>query len=250
MMPKKNAEKLGLLIGLIAVGIIFLWAFVLQPLGVWVAGDWTWIIVGLGVVGFVGVVYVVKILPAKKEAYEAERAQALRAFYQRQEEEELRKTQIQKEEELKKSIIKKRIIKERANELEGLNLTEEEKNFQIGRWVKEAHEKEFFRSREGSKTQPMEKETEQEIEGVSPLSQREKEIAINKVGTKCCYPNCSERIALEVHHIIPRGEGGTNKESNLVVLCNNHHHLADRGAIPRDRLRMYSVARMKEQSFA
>jgi 5-methylcytosine-specific restriction endonuclease McrA len=229
MMSRKNAENLGLLIGFIVVGIIFLWAFVLQPLGVWVAGDWTWIVVGLGVAGFVGVVYVVKIRLPANEKYKLAVAEASVEWA------------------LKKSIVRKRILKERASELEGVGLTDEEKNFQINSWVEEAYRNEL--SGYGSKTHLVGKQTELEIDRESPLSQKEKEIAINKVGTKCCYPNCSENIALEVHHIIPRADGGTNKENNLVVLCTNHHHLADRGAIPRDRLRMCSVARMKEQDF-
>lgn len=81
------------------------------------------------------------------------------------------------------------------------------------------------------------------------MSQREKESLINKVGTRCCYPNCSQSVGLEVHHIIPRSQGGTNKENNLIVLCPNHHHLADRGAIPRDRLKLYCVAKLKFESY-
>lgn len=32
---------------------------------------------------------------------------------------------------------------------------------------------------------------------------------------------------LEAHHIIPCCEGGTDEEANLVVLCPNHHAIAD-----------------------
>lgn len=66
---------------------------------------------------------------------------------------------------------------------------------------------------------------------------------IHSVGTKCCYPNCKETIALDVHHIIPRHEGGSNRRSNLIVLCPSHHRLADRGAIPIRRLKLHSVAK-------
>ncbi len=145
---------------------------------------------------------------------------------------------------LKKSIIRKRILKERLKELEGLDLTTEEKELQISEWVEKAYHNEILGISTSAST---ESKIEPDVEKVPSLSQREKEIMINKVSTRCCYPNCRESISLEVHHIIPRSEGGTNKENNLIVLCNNHHHLADRGAISRDRLKMYSVAKMKDE---
>lgn len=78
-----------------------------------------------------------------------------------------------------------------------------------------------------------------------PLTQTQKEEAIRKVGTKCCYPGCQERESLDVHHINPRRESGNNKENNLIVLCPTHHRKADRGSIPRERLKQYSVSKMK-----
>lgn len=85
------------------------------------------------------------------------------------------------------------------------------------------------------------------VEVTPPLSQSQRESLIRKVGTRCCYPHCKETVALDVHHITPRSKGGTNRESNLVVLCPTHHTLSDRGAIPRARLKQYSVARMKKR---
>jgi len=82
---------------------------------------------------------------------------------------------------------------------------------------------------------------------VSPLTHDETERIIHRVGTICCYPNCKETIALDVHHIISREEGGTNRDNNLIVLCPVHHRLADRGAIPRKRLEMYSVTKMEDR---
>lgn len=40
----------------------------------------------------------------------------------------------------------------------------------------------------------------------------------------------------EMHHIIPVSEGGTNDESNLVLLCPNCHKLAHTGLITREEL--------------
>jgi 5-methylcytosine-specific restriction endonuclease McrA len=88
-------------------------------------------------------------------------------------------------------------------------------------------------------------DVEEESERVSTLPHEETERIIHRVGTICCYPNCKETVALDVHHILPRSEGGTNRDGNLIVLCPTHHRLADRGAIPRKRLEMHSVEKME-----
>jgi 5-methylcytosine-specific restriction endonuclease McrA len=79
----------------------------------------------------------------------------------------------------------------------------------------------------------------------SRLTHDETEKIILRVGTICCYPNCKETISLDVHHIVPIEERGTNEDRNLIVLCPSHHRLADRGAIPRKRLEMHNVAKME-----
>jgi len=35
----------------------------------------------------------------------------------------------------------------------------------------------------------------------------------------------------DVHHIVPRRDGGSNDLDNLVILCPNHHRLADQGKL-------------------
>jgi hypothetical protein len=52
---------------------------------------------------------------------------------------------------------------------------------------------------------------------------------------------------LEVHHIVPRREGGPNEPENLIVLCPNCHENADREAISRSKLRA-KVKRLPEIS--
>jgi hypothetical protein len=42
---------------------------------------------------------------------------------------------------------------------------------------------------------------------------------------------CSFDLLLEVHHIVPRAEGGTDGVGNLIALCPNHHAMADRKLI-------------------
>ena len=40
----------------------------------------------------------------------------------------------------------------------------------------------------------------------------------------------------EIHHIVPRSEGGKNTAGNLIVLCPNCHRKADRGVLSRSKL--------------
>jgi hypothetical protein len=71
-----------------------------------------------------------------------------------------------------------------------------------------------------------------------PLSQGEKDRIINDVAKGVCqHPNCNREDNLEVHHIVPRSEGGRNTFDNLIVLCPTHHAMADKGSIPRSRLK-------------
>ncbi|MBL7051666.1 MAG: HNH endonuclease [Nanoarchaeota archaeon] len=73
---------------------------------------------------------------------------------------------------------------------------------------------------------------------VKPLTKYEAEKVIMQRGNKCEYPHCNENVSLEVHHITKRSNGGSNKYSNLVVLCPTHHRKADRGSINATRLKM------------
>ncbi len=57
---------------------------------------------------------------------------------------------------------------------------------------------------------------------------------------------CEERVDTpEIHHIVPRSEGGKNTASNLIVLCPNCHRKADRGVISRSKLE-YKLNRKME----
>jgi len=50
-----------------------------------------------------------------------------------------------------------------------------------------------------------------------------------KYGGKCAV--CSFDEVVEVHHIKPRRIGGSDELENLILLCPNHHALADRGLL-------------------
>lgn len=48
-------------------------------------------------------------------------------------------------------------------------------------------------------------------------------------GYKCAI--CGFDEVIEIHHIIPVREGGSTTPDNIIVLCPNHHALADRGMV-------------------
>ncbi len=43
---------------------------------------------------------------------------------------------------------------------------------------------------------------------------------------RCATPGCGAAHFLEVHHVIPRGQGGSNRADNLVTLCSRCHRFA------------------------
>ncbi|MEE9228824.1 MAG: HNH endonuclease signature motif containing protein, partial [Acidimicrobiia bacterium] len=45
----------------------------------------------------------------------------------------------------------------------------------------------------------------------------------------CTIDGCGSRYRLEVHHIVPRSQGGTHDVENLTTLCWWHHHVAIHG---------------------
>src|SRR5438105_12513824 len=48
---------------------------------------------------------------------------------------------------------------------------------------------------------------------------------------KCKVPGCRATRNLEVHHIVPRAEGGGHELENLILLCNGHHDSHHRGTL-------------------
>jgi len=61
---------------------------------------------------------------------------------------------------------------------------------------------------------------ERAVQDVSPMVQR---FVQNRDGNKCCVPACRASQHLEIHHVVPRAEGGTHKPDNLTLLCDGHH---------------------------
>ncbi|MGH9106538.1 MAG: HNH endonuclease [Acidimicrobiales bacterium] len=45
----------------------------------------------------------------------------------------------------------------------------------------------------------------------------------------CRFPGCTQRVYVDVHHVVFFSEGGRTVPSNLVCLCRHHHRLVHEG---------------------
>ena len=50
-------------------------------------------------------------------------------------------------------------------------------------------------------------------------------------GHRCVVPGCTNRLWLEVHHLVPRAAGGSNEAGNLATVCGRHHGLVHEGCL-------------------
>jgi RuvA, C-terminal domain/HNH endonuclease len=48
---------------------------------------------------------------------------------------------------------------------------------------------------------------------------------------RCRVPGCTHATFVDVHHIVPRSEGGPNQATNLVTLCGAHHRAVHLGEL-------------------
>lgn len=80
---------------------------------------------------------------------------------------------------------------------------------------------------ENLKASNKQKETQKQVDRVPRLTVEEESRLKDAVGGKCENPNCGKNYGLQVHHIIPIEQGGSNQLSNLIVLCVECHHFAD-----------------------
>ena len=63
-----------------------------------------------------------------------------------------------------------------------------------------------------------------------------------------CYREEDDVETLDTHHIVPRGQGGSNRLSNLVTLCRQCHDAAH-GKTMAPRVRFYSLREMDSDEF-
>jgi HNH endonuclease len=54
---------------------------------------------------------------------------------------------------------------------------------------------------------------------------------------RCRVPGCTHASFVDVHHIVPRCEGGRNDPDNLLTLCGGHHRATHRGELGIERAR-------------
>lgn len=78
--------------------------------------------------------------------------------------------------------------------------------------------------------------SENRTERIAIPKETERKLRVES-GHKCGVSRCNESHHLEIHHI--NGDPSDNRESNLIVLCRNHHALAESGEIDRKALVAY-----------
>lgn len=50
-------------------------------------------------------------------------------------------------------------------------------------------------------------------------------------GGRCAVPGCRHSAFVDLHHIVPRADGGTHDADNLLPLCGAHHRATHVGAL-------------------
>ncbi|MEZ4339635.1 MAG: HNH endonuclease signature motif containing protein [Sandaracinaceae bacterium] len=50
-------------------------------------------------------------------------------------------------------------------------------------------------------------------------------------GGRCAVPGCSHRAFAQVHHVVPRADGGGHDPDGLIALCSAHHDAVHRGTL-------------------
>jgi hypothetical protein len=56
-------------------------------------------------------------------------------------------------------------------------------------------------------------------------------MVLRRDNKRCRVPSCRNVTYLDLHHIVPRSEGGTHHAENLLTLCGCHHRALHRGEI-------------------
>jgi hypothetical protein len=56
-------------------------------------------------------------------------------------------------------------------------------------------------------------------------------LVIRRDGGRCVVPGCSQSVFVDIHHVVPRSEGGGHDPDLLVVLCGAHHRALHRGQL-------------------
>lgn len=156
---------------LIIVGAVLLWTYVLQPAIAWISQNWWIVTIVIGVIVVGGFLFLGWVGGTEEEEEEEMRKQA-----------ELERHRREKQDKLEKSIIRKKLLNERESELEGLDLTAEEKEFQINKWVEEGYRKQHSGESEIFAVQTTFDEIANALEGWIP-SKRFRDESYAEIGT-------------------------------------------------------------------
>lgn len=89
-----------------------------------------------------------------------------------------------------------------------------------------------------------------EVTASSTLPEEAKSTLMNAVWYRCENPKCNYTQFLEVYHILPQTEGGTNSLDNLVVLCPQCRFAAYSAELTEDELRSWVKERVERFKFA
>lgn len=64
---------------------------------------------------------------------------------------------------------------------------------------------------------------------------------------KCAF--CDWTQTCQLHHIKPRKNSGNNDPNNLIILCPNHHSLADLGEYDNNLLKNWTIGKLLTAEF-
>jgi len=56
-------------------------------------------------------------------------------------------------------------------------------------------------------------------------------LVLRRDGGRCVVPGCRQAVFVDVHHLVPRSEGGDHDPDALAVLCSAHHRAVHRGQL-------------------
>jgi hypothetical protein len=140
-----------------------------------------------------------------------------------------RKKDVEKtrKKELERNIIRKRLLKELEPTFRKYEYTNEEIEHILEQKIDEELKNVGKISLKGYK---------EYVKTTPPISDHWANKLKNAVGGKCEY-HCQKDYNLTPHHIVARNEGGKHSLNNVVVLCPDHHALAEGGSISKNLLR-------------
>ena len=69
------------------------------------------------------------------------------------------------------------------------------------------------------------------------IPKQTEKLVYQQAGSRCSFCGFDEVAALDLHHITPLAEGGSDEPANLILACKNCHARAHSGAIPEVKVR-------------